>query len=40
MVFEVLDQLEAFLELVNGQVETWRAQAVAATRPPASRRFA
>ncbi|MEX1245363.1 MAG: hypothetical protein WEB59_10200 [Thermoanaerobaculia bacterium] len=40
MVFEVLEQLEAFLELVNGQVETWRAQAVAATPAPAPRGFA
>ena len=40
MVFEVLEQLEAFLELVNGQAETWRAQAVAATPAPAPREFA
>jgi hypothetical protein len=40
MVFEVLEQLESFLELVNGQVETWRAQAVAATPAPAPRGFA
>jgi hypothetical protein len=40
MVFEVLEQLEAFLELVNGQVETWQAQAAAASPAPAPRRFA
>ena len=40
MVFEVLEQLEAFLELVNGQVETWRAQAVVPTPAPSPREFA
>jgi hypothetical protein len=40
MVFEVLEQLEAFLELVNGQVHTWRAQAMVATPAPAPRGFA
>ena len=40
MVFEVLGQLESFLELVNGQADTWRAQAVAATPAPAPLEFA
>ncbi|MEX2384206.1 MAG: hypothetical protein WEB59_06410 [Thermoanaerobaculia bacterium] len=39
-VFEVLEQLDAFLDLVNGQVEVWRAQAPTATPAPAPRRFA
>ena len=40
MVFEVLEQLECFLELVNGQADTWRAQAVAAGPASAQRGFA
>ena len=39
MVFEVLEQLEAFLELVNGQVEAWRMQAITPTPAPAPRGF-
>ncbi len=39
-VFEVLEQLDAFLELVNGQVEVWRVQAPTATAAPAPRGFA
>ncbi|MEX0880134.1 MAG: hypothetical protein WEB59_16745 [Thermoanaerobaculia bacterium] len=40
MVIEVLEQLDAFLELVNGQVEMWRMQAPTATPAPAPRGFA
>ena len=39
MVFEVLEQLEAFLELVNGQVETWRSQTPIEIPAPAPRGF-
>ena len=40
MVFEVLEQLEGFLELVNGQAETWRAQAAAPSPAAVPRGFA
>ena len=40
MVFEVLEQLEAFLGLVDGQVETWRSQIPIETPAPAPRGFA